>query len=77
MVPIYRLRDYVEVEVMVNDRSVSPVKLTPIISDAMEYVLLSDKALSALGIIIISAGERLWCLRGELGSAIRASCQPP
>jgi len=55
--PIYRLRDYVEVEVMVNDRSVSPVKLTPIISDAMEYVLLSDKALSALGIIIISAGR--------------------
>jgi hypothetical protein len=75
--PIYRLRNYVEVEIMVNDRSVSPVELTPIISDAMEYVLLSDKALSALGIIIISAGEGLWCLRGELGSAIRVSCQPP
>jgi hypothetical protein len=75
--PIYRLRDYVEVEVMVSDRSVAPVKLTPIISDTVEYVLLSDKALTALGIVIISAGEGLWCLRDELGRVIRSSCQPP
>jgi hypothetical protein len=75
--PIYRLRDYVEVEVMVNDRSVAPVELTPIISDTVEYVLLSDKALTALGIVIISAGEGLWCLRDELGRVIRSSCQPP
>ena len=75
--PIYRLRDYVEVKVMVNDRSVMPVKLTPITSDAMEYVLLSNKALTALGVVIISAGEGLWCLRDELGRLVRDSCNPP
>ena len=53
------------------------VELTPIISDTVEYVLLSDKALNALGIAIISVGEGLWCLRDELGKVIRASCQPP
>jgi len=75
--PIYRLRGYIEAEVMVNDRSIVPVKLMPIISDAMEYVLLSNKALTALGVVIISAGEGLWCLRDELGRLVRDSCNPP
>jgi hypothetical protein len=73
--PIYRLRDYVEVKVMVNDRSIVPVKLTPIVSDAVEYVLLSNKALTALGVVIISADEGL--LRDELGRLVRDSCNPP
>ena len=75
--PIYRLRGYIEAEVMVNDRSIVPVKLMPIISDAMEYVLLSNKALTALGVVIISADEGLWCLRDELGRLVRDSCNPP
>jgi hypothetical protein len=75
--PIYRLRGYIEAEVMVNDRSIVPVKLMPIISDAVEYVLLSNKALTALGVVIISADEGLWCLRDELGRLVRDSCNPP
>jgi len=75
--PIYRLRGYIEAEVMVNDRSIVPVKLMPITSDAMEYVLLSNKALTALGVVIISADEGLWCLRDELGRLVRDSCNPP
>jgi len=57
-----------EVEVMVNDRSVAPVK--------MEYVLLIDKALT-LGIMMISAREGLWCLRDGLGRVSRVSYQLP
>ena len=55
--PIYRLRENVDVKVLVDDGSTSIIKLTPVVSESVDYVILSDKALTELGIVIIDAGN--------------------
>ncbi len=74
--PIYRFRESISVKVLVSDRDTPIVRLTPIVSESVDYVLLSDKALTELGIVIIDAGNGIWCFRDELGRAFRNSCMP-
>jgi hypothetical protein len=58
----------------VNDRDTPVVSLIPVISESVDQVILSDKALFALNIVIINAGEGIWCFRDELGKVFRESC---
>ncbi|WP_048056860.1 hypothetical protein [Vulcanisaeta moutnovskia] len=74
--PIYRFRESINVKVLVSDRDTPIVRLIPIVSESVDYVLLSDKALTELGIVIIDASNGIWCFRDELGRAFRASCTP-
>ncbi|WP_243678040.1 hypothetical protein [Vulcanisaeta distributa] len=53
--PIYRFRESINVKVLVDDRDAPIIRLTPIVSESVDYVLLSDKALTELGIVIIDA----------------------
>ncbi len=72
--PIYRFKGYVLTKVIVNDRDTPLIPLSLIISESMDQVILSDKAISALGIVIINAGEGIWCFNDELGKVLRESC---
>ena len=74
--PIYRLRENVDAKVLVDDRDTSIIKLTTVVSESVDYVILSDKALTELGVVIIDAGNGVWCFRDELGRAFRNSCTP-
>mgnify|MGYP001773114281 CR=1 FL=1 len=74
--PIYRLRENVDVKVLVDDRDTPIIKLTLVVSESVDYVILSDKALTELGIVIIDAGDGVWCFRDELGRVFRNSCVP-
>ncbi len=74
--PIYRFKEGVDVRVLVDDRDVPIVRLVPIVSESVDYVLLSDKALTELGIVIIDASNGVWCFRDELGRVFRNSCSP-
>ena len=73
---IYRLKEGVDVKVLADDRDTPIIKLTPVVSESVDYVILSDKALTELGIVIIDAGNGIWCFRDELGRAFRNSCVP-
>ncbi|GAB6946154.1 hypothetical protein JCM16161A_02840 [Vulcanisaeta sp. JCM 16161] len=74
--PIYRFRESVSVRVLVNDRDTPIVRLIPIASESVDYVILSDKALTELGIVIIDASNGIWYFRDELGRVFRTSCTP-
>ncbi len=70
--PIYRLKENIDVKVLVNDRDTPIIGLTPVVSESVDYVILSDKALTELRVVIIDAGNGIWCFRDELGRVSRA-----
>ena len=74
--PVYRLKEGVDVRVLVDDGDTLTIKLTPVVSESVDYVILSDKALTELGVVIIDAGNGIWCFRDELGRISRDSCTP-
>ncbi|BDR92853.1 hypothetical protein [Vulcanisaeta souniana] len=74
--PIYRLKENIDVKVLVNDRDTPIIGLTPVVSESVDYVILSDKALTELRVVIIDAGNGIWCFRDELGRVFRGSCTP-
>jgi hypothetical protein len=64
-----RALEAVEVYAVEEDRMVGPVKARAYIGG--RFALLNDKLLGRLGIVIIDAGEGLWCFRDELGLRTR------
>jgi len=64
-----RALDTVDVYVVEEDRSVGPVKARAYLGGRL--VMLNDKLLGKLGIVIIDAGEGLWCFRDEIGLKTR------
>lgn len=58
----------------VDDRDTEYVELIPVISENVDEVIISDKATSKLGIVVLDAGLGLWCFKDELGHAARVSC---
>ena len=49
------------------------ISLSLITSGLMDQVILSDKALSTLGIVIVNAGEGIWCFNDYLVKVFRES----
>lgn len=72
-VQLMKCRNCVYVCVIAEDRISNPILCSVIISQHSKYVLLNDKLLSKLGIVIIDAGEGIWCFRDELGKIERRS----
>ncbi len=68
-----RIENCAEVQVIESDRVSDPVRVNVVISPYISICLLSDKLISALKIVLIDAGEGLWCFRDELGKRIRTS----
>jgi len=68
---LIRVRGAVEVSVVEEDRVVGGVTADLVISERAEEVLISDKLADELRIVIIAAGEGLWCFRDELGRKVR------
>ena len=64
-----RALDAVDVYTVEEDRVVGPVRARAYIGG--RYTLLNDKLLGRLGIVIIDAGEGLWCFRDEIGLRAR------
>ncbi|RLF04100.1 MAG: hypothetical protein DRK00_07485 [Thermoprotei archaeon] len=61
----------VKVYVLGGDRVEGGVVSDVLTLPAIGHVLLNDKLLSRLGIVIVDAGEGLWCFRDEMGRRIR------
>lgn len=66
----------VEVMVVAKDRVSEAVRCGVAISELEDEVLLSDKLISALGVVIEDAGEGLWRFRGEPIDRLRESPPP-
>jgi len=61
----------VKVYVLGGDRVEGGVVSDVLTLPAVGHVLLNDKLLGRLGIVIVDAGEGLWCFRDEMGRRIR------
>lgn len=72
LVKLKGIRGFVEVYAVTEDRIVGPINVTAYIVGG-GYVLLNDKLLDELGIVIIAAGEGLWCFKDEMGARVRRS----
>ena len=66
----------VEVRVLAEDRMSEAVGCGVAISELEDEVLLSDKLISALGIVIEDAGEGFWRFRAEPVERLRRSPSP-
>lgn len=68
-----RIENCAEVQIVEPDRVSDSVRVNVVISPYISICLLSDKLISALKIVLIDAGEGLWCFRDELGKRVRTS----
>lgn len=66
----------VEVTVLAENRVSEAVRCGVAISELEDEVLLSDKLISALGLVIEDAGEGLWRFRSEPTDRLRESPPP-
>ena len=73
---VHFVEDGVEVKVMAENRVSEAVRCGVAISELEDEVLLSDKLISALGVVIEDAGEGLWRFRGEPTDKLRGSPPP-
>lgn len=64
-VRFFELPGVVAVEVRTNDRTSATTQCKAVISPYEDEVVLNDIALSRLGIVILSAGERRWRFADE------------
>ncbi len=60
IVRAFRIRGAIELSVITGDRTGGPVRATAVITPGEEEVILSDKALDALGVVLLRPGAGIW-----------------
>ena len=61
------------VKVVCDDRESDPVEASVLVAERASLPLVNDKLVGKLRVVILDAGEGLWCFRDELGKKIRRS----
>ena len=61
----------VKVKVVTEDRESNEVTVNVLVAPRATIPLLNDKLISKLQIVILDAGEGLWCFKDELGRKVR------
>jgi len=72
-VSTFRVSRVLKVYVVCEDRVKGPIEATAIITPGENEVILSDKALDALGIILTKPGEGLWRFNDDAPDTVRRS----
>ena len=70
---VFRIPSILEVCVVCEDKVKGPIRASAVITPGEDEVILSDRALDALGIVLIKPGEGLWRFADEEPSVVRRS----
>mgnify|MGYP000341891567 CR=1 FL=1 len=73
IVRAFRTRGAVELTVLADDRMGGPVRATAVITPGEDEVILSDKALDALGVVLLRPGAGIWRFSDDPPGIERAS----
>ncbi len=73
IVELVKIEDCAKVKVIEDDRESDVVNVDLVIAPHAAIPLMSDRLISKLGIVILDAGEGLWCFRDEIGKRVRRS----
>lgn len=70
---LIRIPKALRVSVVEEDRAVSNVEASAVVSGRADEVLISDKLTGKLNIVALDFAEGLWCFKDELGKKVRKS----
>jgi hypothetical protein len=70
---VVRQKGACEVEVLAENHASKVITCDLIISEGEEELIISDRLASKLGLVLIDAGEGVWCFRDKIGRKLRRS----
>lgn len=74
MARMHHLADAIEIQAITEDKVSNPIRCSLVISELEREILLSDMAISKLGIVIEDPGQGLWRFKEEI--KVRSSAEP-
>jgi hypothetical protein len=70
---VVRLKKVAKVEILAEEHASQSVLCDLAVSEGEEELIIGDKLISKLGLVMIDAGEGIWCFKDEIGKKERKS----